>query len=338
MKTDKRYTKSQIVNAINFWERKLLNESLEPKTEAKLKDAAKIFAKEVGTMIKCGGMFRFEDGETPDPIVAIKTTIKKGVSMENCKRELKRLGTPADLIDQMAKQYSEWFKNKVFGGDQKAISNLLKTTEQFNYFANVVFGIWHKDKVLSQMLKKNPPSTGEEVQSSGEDLEEGESFRANGNEDIAIDEDDASDASSEIYERYDRFGGYGGYGRSYSSYGGRAPRGSDIGWDSVANVDPACRNMDRKWRFGPIEFTRGVTDFLYPERQYKRGATMLRYKDFQMPDGNVADLYVGLPSIFDAVKNNDEEALNKLDMIGISRNITLGMDPNDDYSVQYNLR
>jgi len=58
-----------------------------------------------------------------------------------------------------------------------------------------------------------------------------------------------------------------------------------------------------------------------------------------MPDGNVvADLYVGLPSIFDAVKNNDEEALKKLDMIGISRNISLGLDPDDDYTAQYVLR
>ena len=73
MKT--RYTKSQIVDAINFWHNELLRESLEPKTEAKLKDAAKVFAKAIGNMIKAGGMFRFEDGETPDPLVAIKTTI-----------------------------------------------------------------------------------------------------------------------------------------------------------------------------------------------------------------------------------------------------------------------
>ena len=62
MKT--RYTKSQIVDAINFWHNELLRESLEPKTEAKLKDAAKVFAKAIGNMITAGGMFRFEDGET----------------------------------------------------------------------------------------------------------------------------------------------------------------------------------------------------------------------------------------------------------------------------------
>lgn len=76
-----------------------MKEALEPKTESKLKDAAKVFAKTVGSMIKAGGMFRFEDGETPDPLVAIKTTIKKGVSVESCKRELKKLGTPPELID-----------------------------------------------------------------------------------------------------------------------------------------------------------------------------------------------------------------------------------------------
>ena len=408
MKT--RYTKSQIVDAINFWHNELLRESLEPKTEAKLKEAAKVFAKAIGAQIKAGGMFRFEDGETPDPLVAIKTTIKKGVSIDNCKKELKKLGMPAEVIDQMAKGYSEWFSKNIFGGDKKAIDNLLKTTEQFNYFANVVFGIWHRDPVLSKLLKKNPPKN-EEASDSSEDLDEGESFRANGNEDAALDEvdgneeskedisevenaeneDDAKpnpkgvkaikdiikaltgetisdeeaekiaskpfklrpDAAKEFYdfcknqdldeedidERYDRYGGFGGYGRKYSSYGSSAPRGAAIGWYCVADVDPACKNMDRNWRFGPIEFTRGVVDFLYPERQYKRGATMLRHKHFKMPnDGDVVELYVGIASIFDAVKNNDEEALKKLDMIGINRNISLGLDPEDDYSAQYVLR
>ena len=360
MKT--RYTKSQIVDAISFWHNELLKESLEPKTEAKLKEAAKVFAKAIGAQIKAGGMFRFEDGETPDPLVAIKTTIKKGVSVDNCKKELKKLGMPAEVIDQMAKGYSEWFSKNIFGGDKKAIDNLLKTTEQFNYFANVVFGIWHRDPVLSKLLKKNPPKS-EEAGDSSEDLDEGESFRANGNEDAAIDEDEdksedvdgkedvsegedteaeqnADDLDEEdLAERYDRYGGFGGYGRKYSSYGSSAPRGAAIGWYCVADVDPACKNMDRNWRFGPIEFTRGVVDFLYPERQYKRGATMLRHKHFKMPnDGDVVELYVGIASIFDAVKNNDEEALKKLDMIGINRNISLGLDPEDDYSAQYVLR
>ena len=357
MKT--KYSKSQIEEAISFWKSQLLAEALEPKTEAKLKDAAKAFAKAIGNMIKANGMFRFEDDETPDPLVAIKTTIKKGVSADNCKKELKKLGTPPELIDQMAKSYSEWFSKSIFGGDKKAIDNLLKTTEQFNYFANVVFGVWHRDPELSKLLKKTPPA-GEEAataeDNSGENVEEGESFRANGNEDAALDETGTEDASKDkedvsegedssgldeedLEERYDRFGGYGGYGRKYSSYGSSAPRGAAIGWYCVADVDPACKNMDRNWRFGPIEFTRGVVDFLYPERQYKRGATMLRHKHFKMPnDGDVVELYVGLPSIFDAVKNNDEEALKKLEMIGINKNISLGLDPDDDYTSQYVLR
>lgn len=335
----RKYTRNQIVETINYWKNWLLKESLEPKTEQKLKDAAKIFAKSVGAMIKAGGMFRFEDGETPDPTVAIKTTIKKGVSVDSCKRELKKLGTPPELIDMMAKAYSDWFKKTIFGGDQKAISNLLKTTEQFNYFANVVFGIWHRDPDLSQLMKKTPPESsedsGEESTQGGEEtVDEGEAFRANGTDDAALDEEE-----EEMNERYDRYGGFGGYGRSYSSYGSRAPRGESIGWYCVADVDPACKSMDRNWRFGPIEFTRGVQDFLYPERQYKRGATMLRHKHFQMPnDGGISEIYVGIASIFDAVKNNDEEALQKLDMLGISRNISLGLDPGDDYSAQYVLR
>lgn len=349
MKT--RYSKSQIKEAISFWQTQLLAEALEPKTEAKLKDAAKVFAKAIGTQIKAGGMFRFEDGETPDPLVAIKTTIKKGVSIDNCKKELKRLGMPAEVIDQMAKVYSEWFSKNIFGGDKKAIDNLLKTTEQFNYFANVVFGVWHRDPELSKLLKKNPPKA-EDSESAEKDLDEGDALRANGNEDAAIDETDAEvedleegngecDISEEedLEERYDRYGGYGGYGRSYSSYNSRAPRGAAIGWYCVADVDPACKGMDRNWRFGPLEFTRGVVDFLYPERHYKRGATMLRHTHFKMPnDGDVVELYVGLASIFDAVKNNDEEALKKLEMLGINKNISLGLDPDDDYTSQYVLR
>lgn len=311
-------------------------------------------------MIKAGGMFRFEDGETPDPLVAIKTTVKKGVSVDNCKKELKKLGTPPELIDQMAKAYADWFSKNIFGGDKKAIDNLLKTTEQFNYFANVVFGVWHRDPVLSKLLKKTPPA-GEEAataeDTSAENVEEGESFRANGNEDAAVDEEDADlgeddmldgrphnghideEDDPEVNERYDRMGGYGGYGRKYSSYGSNAPRGEAIGWYCVADVDPACKSMDRNWRFGPIEFTRGVVDFLYPERQYKRGATMLRNKHVKMPDsGESVEVYVGIPSIFDAVKNNDEEALKKLEMIGINKNISLGLDPDDDYTAQYVLR
>jgi hypothetical protein len=335
-----RYTKSQIVDAINFWHNELLKESLEPKTEAKLKEAAKIFAKAIGAQIKAGGMFRFEDGETPDPLIAIKTTIKKGVSVENCKKELKKLGMPAEIIEPMAKNYSEWFSKNIFGGDRKAIDNLLKTTEQFNYFANVVFGVWHRDPVISKLLKKNVPTGEEGEETSSEDLDEGEAFGANGTEDASLEEDEEKDIpEAEDFEEYDRYGGYGGYGRKYSSYGSSAPRGEAIGWDWVADVDPACKNMDRNWRFGPIEFTRGVVDFLYPERQYKRGATMLRHKHFKMPnDGDVVELYVGIASIFDAVKNNDEEALKKLDMLGINRNISLGLDPEDDYSVQYVLR
>lgn len=364
MKT--RYTKSQIVDAISFWHNELLRESLEPKTEAKLKEAAKVFAKAIGAQIKAGGMFRFEDEKTPDPLVAIKTTIKKGVSVDNCKRELKKLGMPAEVIDQMAKDYSEWFRKSIFGGDKKAIDNLLKTTEQFNYFANVVLGIWHRDPEIAKFLKVVPPKSdsGEEAgDDHSEDLDEGESFRANGNEDAALDEDDSSEEDAEgkedvsegedskpeenaddldeedIDERYDRFGGYGGYGRKYSSYSSSAPRGEAIGWYCVADVDPACKGMDRNWRFGPIEFTRGVVDFLYPERQYKRGATMLRNKHVKMPDsGESVEVYVGIPSIFDAVKNNDEEALKKLEMIGINKNVSLGLDPDDDYTAQYVLR
>lgn len=253
----------------------------------------------------------------------------------------------------MAKAYSDWFCKSIFGGDKRAIENLLKTTEQLNYFTNVVFGVWHRDQAISKLLKKSV-KTEAPAEDGGEDLAECEAFRASGTEDAEVVEseddapaarphnhveDDAELAEEDLAERYDRYGGFGGYGKSYSSYGSSAPRGASIGWYCVADVDPACKGMDRNWRFGPIEFTRGVIDFLYPERQYKRGATMLRHKHFKMPDdGDVVELYVGIASIFDAVKNNDEEALKKLDMLGINRNISLGLDPEDDYSAQYVLR
>lgn len=58
-----------------------------------------------------------------------------------------------------------------------------------------------------------------------------------------------------------------------------------------------------------------------------------------MPDdGSTVELYVGLASIFDAVKSNDRGALDKLEMLGISPDISLGLDPEDDYSSQYTLR
>ena len=46
MKTE--YTKSQIEESISFWKSQLLAEALESKTESKLKDAAKAFAKAIG--------------------------------------------------------------------------------------------------------------------------------------------------------------------------------------------------------------------------------------------------------------------------------------------------
>lgn len=108
-------------------------------------------------------------------------------------------------------------------------------------------------------------------------------------------------------------------------------------WYCVADVDPACKQMERSWRFGPLDIA-DVSDFIYPERKYKKGATVLRNKRFQTPNDGVVQLYVGLASIFDAVKNNDSEALKKLDAIGINRNISLGLDPDDDYSTQYALK
>jgi hypothetical protein len=37
------------------------------------------------------------------------------------------------------------------------------------------------------------------------------------------------------------------------------------------------------------------------------------------------------------VKYNDEEAINLLNILNIPLNLTFSMDPNDDYSVTYNI-
>ena len=131
-----------------------------------------------------------------------------------------------------------------------------------------------------------------------------------------------------------RTGGYGGSGRSYSSFNGNAPKGSAIGWYAVADLDPKARGKMPGWRCGPSNFP--FTDLLYPERKYKVGTMVMRNKYIKAGEMS-GEKYIAIPSYFDAIKNNDEEALNLLKILNIPLDLTFGMDLNDDYSVTYNI-
>ncbi len=86
------------------------------------------------------------------------------------------------------------------------------------------------------------------------------------------------------------------------------------------------------WRMGPTNFP--FEDLLYPERKYKIGTTAMRNK--YVKAGTMSgEKYISIPSYFDAIKNNDEEAINILKLLGIPLDLTFGLDPNDDYSMTY---
>ncbi len=129
-----------------------------------------------------------------------------------------------------------------------------------------------------------------------------------------------------------RTGGYGGSGRSYSSFNGSAPRGAAIGWYAVADLDPKAKGKMPGWRCGPSNFP--FTDLLYPERKYKVGTMVMRNKYIKAGEMS-GEKYIAIPSYFDSLKNNDQDAIALLNALGIPLDLTFGMDPNDDYSVTY---
>ena len=127
-------------------------------------------------------------------------------------------------------------------------------------------------------------------------------------------------------------GGYGGTGQSYKSLGSRAPRGAEIGWYSVEQLDPKAAGKMPGWRCGPSNFP--FKDLLYPERKYVKGVMVMRNKYIKA--GSMSgDKYIAIPSYFDCIKNNDQEAINLLKALGIPLDLTFGMDPNEDYSNSY---
>ena len=130
-------------------------------------------------------------------------------------------------------------------------------------------------------------------------------------------------------------GGYGGTGKSYKSLGSRAPRGADIGWYPVEQLDPKAAGKMPNWRCGPSNFP--FEDLLYPERKYVKGAMVMRNK--YLKAGSMSgDKYIAIPSYFDCIKNNDQEAINLLKALGIPLDLTFGMDPKEDYSNSYTIK
>ena len=128
-------------------------------------------------------------------------------------------------------------------------------------------------------------------------------------------------------------GGYGGTGRSYSSLGSKAPRGAEIGWYQVDQLDPKAKGkISSQWRCGPSNFP--FNDALYQDRKYKRGAMVLRNK-YVNAGAMSGVVEIGVPSYFDAINNNDERALEMLRLLGIPLDLTFGMDPKDDYTMTY---
>lgn len=132
-----------------------------------------------------------------------------------------------------------------------------------------------------------------------------------------------------------RNGGYGGYGRSYASYGEvGAPRGRDISWFTVDALDPKARGKMDDWRVGPSNFP--FKDLLYPERKYKTGTTVLRSKHLNAGSESGVK-YIAVPSYLDAVKNNDEAAIELLKALSIPLDLTFGYEPNEDFSSTYTI-
>lgn len=127
-------------------------------------------------------------------------------------------------------------------------------------------------------------------------------------------------------------GGYGGTGRSYSKLNGKAPRGAEIGWYAVEQLDPKAKGKMPGWRCGPSNFP--FKDLFFPNRKYKIGTMVMRNKYVNAGEFS-GEVYIAIPSYFEIVKTNNAEGIAVLNSLGIPLDLTFGMDPNDDYSVTY---
>lgn len=127
-------------------------------------------------------------------------------------------------------------------------------------------------------------------------------------------------------------GGYGGTGRSYKSLGSKAPRGAEIGWYSVEQLDPKAKGKMSGWRCGPSNFP--FKDLFFPNRKYKVGTMVMRNKYVNAGELS-GEIYIAVPSYFEIVKSQNPEGLKVLEALKIPLDLTFGMDPNDDYTVTY---
>ena len=110
---------------------------------------------------------------------------------------------------------------------------------------------------------------------------------------------------------------------------------SQIGWCAVDQLDPKAKDKMIGWRCGPSNFP--FVDLLYPERTYKTGTMVMRNK-YVKAGSMSGQKYIAIPSYFAAIKDNDQEAINLLNILGIPLDLTFGMNPDDDYSNAYTLK
>lgn len=131
-------------------------------------------------------------------------------------------------------------------------------------------------------------------------------------------------------------GGYGGTGRSYRSLDHNAPRGAEIGWFSVEDIDPKAKGKMPGWRCGPSNFPI-KNDLFFPNRTYKQGVMVMKNK--YVKAGPLSGIVqIAIPSYFEIIKTQDPEGLKVLEALKIPLDLTFGMDPNDDYSMTYTIK
>ena len=148
----RKYSRKYMCEAIDYWRSALLAESLTPETEKKLKAAAKKFASWFGKIIKSGQAQRVEDGNF-DALMAVKQTIKINTSKQMPEYARKAFLIAAfgeDNVDVASDMANELARA------ERSASNLKKSTDQFNFFANEVFMIWRKDPAIAATMGRNP--------------------------------------------------------------------------------------------------------------------------------------------------------------------------------------
>lgn len=105
-------------------------------------------------------------------------------------------------------------------------------------------------------------------------------------------------------------------------------------WQPVDKVEPKAKGRLIGWKCGPS--SKDLVDLLYPERKYIDGIPMLRNK-YVKAGSMSGEICIAVPSYFDAIKHNDKDAIMLLTALKIPLNLTLGLDPDGDYSFDYDI-